>query len=296
MALIFHTRPDFIIDPAKIESVQKAENTINAREFSKLISSRHYSETLFENIVISGLRQLIGKKCYIIPYKKKIINQKTGRPNTPDMMVIHKTLKTWFIVELELIKPGVSHAMEQIDTFINHSLQSILNELDYIKNQINQIDPFFKDYEGLESLISTRKAEVVLMAEHIPVNWRQRLKDLKLNCFNCTFQIYSDENKNELLRINDEGAFSNIYHKKHVQVDLINRCLNFKNGASFFAGHSDGDQIEIYLESENHLWKLKKGTKHVKLFYHGTGFPISNMVNNILLVIRETRLELKYIY
>lgn len=298
MALIFHTRPNFNIDPFNADSVKRAEQTINTREFSKLISSEHYSEAIYENIVISSLRQLIGKKCYVIPYKKDIINTKTGSPHKPDVMVIHKSLKTWFIVELELIKPGFSHAIDQLDTFSNYLLTSVFNDknFDYIKRQINKIDPFFKEYEKLENLIVTKKAEVVLMAEHIPVNWRQQIKEKKINCFNCTFQVYSDENKTEFLRINDEGAFSNIYHKKRVEVDLLNSCLIFKNGASYFSDYSDGSDIEIYLESEKHIWTLNKKIKHVSLNYLGFGFPIPNMVKTIMLIFRESRFELKYIY
>jgi len=298
MALIFHTRPIFNIDPSNKDSIQLAEQTINSREFSKLISSEHYSETIYENIVISSLRQLIGEKCYVIPYKKEIINKKTGSKNKPDVMVIHKSLQTWFIVELELVKPSFSHAIEQLYTFSNYSIKSVFNRenFDYIKKQINDIDPYFDEYEKLENLIVTRVAEVVLMAEHIPVHWRQKIKEKKITCFNCTFQIYSDENKTEFLRINDEGAFSNIYHKKRVSIDLINRCLVFKNGASFFSDYPDGSHIEIYLESEIHIWKLNKKIKHVKLNYLGLGFPISNMVKTIMLIFRESRFELKYIY
>ncbi|MEQ8909646.1 MAG: hypothetical protein RIC95_10670 [Vicingaceae bacterium] len=296
MALLFHTRPKVRIDVSNRKSIEKAEETLNAREFSKLISSRHYSESVYETIVISGLRLIVGNNCYVIPYKHDIVNKKTERANAPDVMVFHKSLKTWFIVELELLKPSVSHAIEQLDTFTNYELRSILNHVDYIKKKINEIDPYFNRYEELENLISTKKAEVVLMAEHIPVDWRQKLKDSMINCFSCTFQIYSDDNKIEFLRINDEGAFSNIYHKKLVKVDLLNSCLLFRNGVSYFTEYENGSEIEIILESVIYNWKLEKKQKHVRLFYDGIGFPVANMVKDVMLIIRESRLELKYVY
>ncbi|MDW3208916.1 MAG: hypothetical protein R8N23_03565 [Reichenbachiella sp.] len=294
MAIIFHSRPDFNLNESP-ESLSKAHRILNSREFIKLSGGAHYSETEYEKSVISGLRQIIGDKSYIIPYKKDIQNLNGIHKNAPDIMIINKSLQTWFIVELELIKPGIGHAIEQLCTFQNYVLKSIIDEIDYIKTQINNIDPFFKDYENLEKLLQTKTAHVVLMAEHVPPTWRIRFKEEKIRCLYCTYQIYNDENNQELFRINDGDAFSEIIKERYLDIDLLNNCLILKNGSKIFYDRNSGDELQIIVDQEPTRWRIEKKTKHVKLFYIGVGFPLPTLTKKVSLVFRENRLELRYL-
>lgn len=252
----------------------------NGEWYDELSIVGSYYESEYEQIILSHV-ETVFPEYYTFPYKRIIYDDKGGTAK-PDLAMIRKDYKEWYIVEVELEKHDFNHVKKQVKIFTNGIYDKETAE--YIQNNQDYLNK-----DKLLTLIKTKQPSVLVIVDGQQNAWVEELE--KYKSIMCVFQVFKNA-KNELLyRLNGEYPdvfikHSHCYFEKTMPNNLKilePGILNFKNG----------EDIEIKYNSKISIWtRIDSNTGEVYLRVRGSN-PANPIGNYILYQDSENKYILK---
>ncbi len=288
MSLIFHNRPD--LSWHQFEDENALHRILNANKYIELLPSIAYSELNLQAPIVDHLRLILKNNYYVFPYGSIFYRQ--GYTNigghAPDLIIVRKDLKRWYIVEVEMSDHGLSHMTKQLLTFSNPDLSSPEPYANSMYKKIHAQDPFFTDKSRVLDMISIVKNDTVLISDHIPVKWRNDFEK-KMKIHYVTFQAYNDEHNHRFYRFNDmllfeiemDFAYGKYYHVGYILEFFQNRTPTFRNC-------NVGDIVTIYHQGYRIPWQVSDNGTVLRLIYTGGGVPLPSATTKVKLTETAT--------
>lgn len=238
--------------------IGKSKILDTANEWYDEIDPLSFYEKNFETTFLERIEEVypdfVG-----IPFSLKISNP-DGENSKPDLAIIRKDYKEWYIVEVEMGRHSwENHVEKQVRVFSTGSYPK-KKVSKYIKSKNNSLD-----LAMLETMVDEVQPKVlVVVNEHKP-NWELGVK--KYDAFLSVFQIYKGHTGFEIYRIAGYTPF--IYRDK-------SHC-NFVKGLSniieihtpTFVGENNDDDIYITFRGLQTKWKIIRDDEKVYLSLYG---------------------------
>ncbi|TSA24356.1 MAG: hypothetical protein D4R67_11975 [Bacteroidetes bacterium] len=161
--------------------------TYDSSWYDELNSVASYSETDFERRIKQHISKIFPD--YISFGFKKTVQDNTFR-NRPDLAMIRKDYKEWYIIEVELGSDYFPHVKRQIETFINGDYNPY-SITEYIVKKIKEGHPFYRfDRQAIFELVSSTAPNVIVMVDRPKDDWFQEID--RIGGKNFIFQIYKN--------------------------------------------------------------------------------------------------------
>ena len=207
-----------------------------------LVSSHSVYEIKYENQILRFSNEIFPD-FHCIKFKSKI-NSIYGNC-IPDLVLIHKEYRDWYVVEVELEHHSLhSHVLDQVRSmhhgeYNKHHINYIMNALPNLdKNKLNEL------------LLQRPKTMVVVPISK--VSWRESLYQFqtKVMCI----EVWEDDKGIPLLRIDGDtpDTYEEMFLTKLELDKSISRLLRVMNAASL---PSNG-LIQISVNGETSDWRI----------------------------------------
>lgn len=222
---------------------------VNNSWFDELSIIAAYYESEFEKTLKAHIEEVFPD--YItISYKKKITAE-NREPKIPDLAMINRDYRDWWIVEVELADHDFfTHVIPQVEVFANAELNAY-ETTDYIIRKIAEEEKPAVDRNRLLSLIRNENPKVLVIVDEPKPEWEKYL--LKYDTKLCVFQVYKDTNGKEAYRIN--GSYPEIieFDSHCVFHKSLSNTLEIKNG--IVLSDINDEEIKIWYNKKITLWK-----------------------------------------
>ncbi|MFC1981398.1 hypothetical protein ACFLVN_04045 [Chloroflexota bacterium] len=95
-------------------------------------------------------------------------------PRKPDLAMVHKQFKDWWIAEVELIGHPLSHVIDQVSVFIQGNYNSI-RIADYLKQKNIEENSVALDYNKLREMIFYQQPKILVIVDEQQSDWESEL-------------------------------------------------------------------------------------------------------------------------
>ncbi len=181
--------------------MSKVLDDYNQKWFKELSPSSFFNESDLESTVQTYLsKHLIN--CFVLRGKIRVINNETNKVNIPDLIIVDKEYKEWYVVEVELSNHDLSHIKSQIDTFTKGIYDK--SHANYLFQQ--NTDEL--DLDELNKMILRFPPKVFVIVNDFNCDWIDVFN--QYDCKVGIFQIYYDRDQNRAYRF--QGYFPLMKH------------------------------------------------------------------------------------
>jgi hypothetical protein len=255
--------------------------------FKEIAPSSFMNEGNLEQTVLAYLSSHL-KNHFIVKCKMDIKNSKTRLKNQPDLAIISKDYKEWYVVEVELSSHRFKHIEEQVDTFKN----GIYNY--YHANYIYRQDKSIFDESKLKTMVDKFLPKVMVIVNDKNCNWVDLLKPYK--CELGIFQIYYDKNQNRLYRFN--GHFPIMKHDfatckfingLPLMIELLEQ--DFLDGLDI----KENDIIDGVYNGKSTNWRRVSSGKRVFLECIDRAIPLDPLTHRYMIIYNEVENDFEFI-
>lgn len=295
MSLIFHNDPERAwCDHFNTED--EINSFINERRFIELTSRDFFNELELQSLILDNLSELLHDDFICILASPNISRRNiSDQVCQPDLILIRKDFKKWFIVEVELKNNSFEAMHRQIDTFVNCDISDPKSFFDYLKKKLTFYSPYINFVE-LEKMIASAQPEVILMADHIRSSWREKLIFEFPQLIFMTFQVYESEgpSRRRYLRINNINDLRLSVEFVKCIYSSVSKTLSVPVGFKYLVGIPIGTAVTISFEGFKERWVIADVYKNkYVLEYQGIGIPLPSSVKNYFLHKNQTIFQLR---
>lgn len=187
-----------------------------------------------------------------------------GESSKPDLAIIRKDYKEWYIIEAEMGRHSwEDHVEKQVKVFTNgiYEKNKIANYI-FKQDLTNVLE--LKHLENMVSLIHPKV--MVVVNEHKP-HWQKEIK--KYKAFLSVFQIFKGLNGFEIFRIEGDTPF---VHRDKSHCDFLKGGSNIlKVYTPHFITEPDDQEIQVTFRGKQTKWIKKSQTNGtVALIFKGS--------------------------
>jgi hypothetical protein len=168
--------------------------------YQEIYPTIFYSEEDLERSIIHNL-ELIFPQFIAIPFKKDLRDSVNNRTKRADLALIKNDCTEWFVIEVELGGHGITHVVEQIESFKNCNYNKEHAEYIYEKRKDKL------DLGSLKQLIPTIPPKLMVIVNQPKPEWENYLS--LYDCIVCVFQIYLNQDNQPIYRLN--GKHPSVY-------------------------------------------------------------------------------------
>ena len=203
---------------------------------------KHFEETFLSKIH-EVYPDFIG-----IPFALKITSA-NGENSKPDLAMIRKDYKEWYIIEAEMGRhPWKGHVEKQVRVFstgyYNKKKVSV-----YMNSKDNNLE-----IKKLESMIDNIVPKVMVIVNEQKPEWEKEIK--KYKSYLSVFQIYKGLNGFELYRIQGDTPF--IYRDKSHCSFVKGLSNTIEIYTPTFIKDNDNTNVEVTFRGKKTKWKIKR--------------------------------------
>lgn len=235
--------------------------------YDELNAIASYYETEFERTI---KQQVIAvfPDYYTSSFKLEIYaDQKEAKK--PDLAMVHREYRDWWIVEVELGGHDFTHVFEQVSVFT----QGIYNSIriaEYIKAKNIEENNVELDLEKLKTIIREQQPKVLVIVDEPRSEWEEELKRLGVSI--CVFQVYRNTVGGESYRLDGDypecyyGESHCRYHQSKPNVlEILMPTL---------LGVEEGEEVLLFFNNKSTRWKRIDDGEMVYLQFAGVVNPI----------------------
>ena len=254
--------------------------------YKEIVPSSFMNEGDLEHTVLAYLSVYL-KDHQVVKCKMYVKNVKTRRTNQPDLAIIKKDYKEWYLVEVELSSHRFKHIEEQIATFTN---------CDYNDSHASYLYKHNKgifDEDKLMQMVAKYPPNVMVIVNDNNCKWIDSLE--KYKCKVGIFQIYYDKNQNRLYRFH--GHFPLMKHDfgtctfvngLPMMVELIEH--DFLDGLDI----ANSDVISGVYNGKISKWKRVNSVNRVFLECLDKEIPLDPLTNRYIIIYDEKENEFQF--
>lgn len=204
-----------------------------------------FYEKHFEETFLSKMHEVypdfIG-----IPFSLKI-STKDGENSKPDLAMVRKDYKEWYIIEAEMGRHSwEGHVEKQVRVF-SSGFYSPKKVAKYISSKNDSLDT-----TSLEKMIDQISPKVMVIVNEPKPLWEIEVK--KYNSYLSVFQIYKGLNGLELYRISGDTPF--VYRDKSHCSFVKGLSNTMEVYTPTFLKHPDGALIDVFFRGKKTRWKI----------------------------------------
>jgi len=233
-----------------------------------------YYEAEFER----KIRQQVGAvfpDYYTSSFKIEIQTDQK-EPRKPDLAMVHKDFKDWWIVEVELIGHPLPHVIDQVSVFTQGNYNSI-RIADYLKQKNVEENSVELDYNKLREMIFYQQPKVLVIVDEQQSDWESELS--KHGASVCLFQVYRNTSGSESFRLN--GEYPECYYgESHCR---YHRTIpNLLEVLSPSLLEEEGEEILLFYNDRSTSWKRIDEGESVFLKLIGSVNPLPANTSYVL--------------
>ena len=225
-------------------------------EWFEEVASRGHYETEFEKVLQQEAKHLFTSY-HFIPFKVTVSSKEDADARKPDFALIHKSYRSWWVVEVELAHHSFDgHVLPQVTTLARAEYGQA--EADYLCSRNPTLDK--------NKVIEMFKGDVprVLVIVNAPVDgWAEQLRAFNARVVVC--QIFRSRLNRYALRLNGEYPSEND--------EIVSTCECSQVLHRFLEIHAPaqlplqkGEQTLLYYEGQASQWKRIDTAGKVFLF------------------------------
>ena len=251
--------------------------------YDELSAISYYGETEFQKSIELHISEIF-KDYYAFPFAKAITS--LLGTSKPDIGLISKNLKEWWIIEVELGKHDLeSHVLKQIDDF-RFGKYPIPVFSKYFKRQIERIHKISIDETKLNTLLKKRTPKILVIVDEEKQAWIDELDKRKVNL--CLFQVFKNFkglNGYRLSDINGNYPYIKIQESHCVPEKFFgNNLLEVKNPSVI-----EKVKVKAKIEYAGRLTSWEKFSDKGKIYLRFFGRVNPLPANSDFYLIRDSR-------
>ncbi|HMJ69648.1 MAG TPA: hypothetical protein VK508_12160 [Cyclobacteriaceae bacterium] len=176
----------------------------------KIISS--YSESELEKMILSHV-DTVFPNYVTIPFKKVLNIPSVKKGKAPDLAIISRDYKEWWIIEVETDEDDLVHVKSQLQVFTSYDY----NNYEVAKYMHSKDETKFLQLNELIKMVRDIKPQVLVMVDEVSEVWNDEIK--KLGATICVFQVYKNKDGSHAFRIN--GDYPKILSNKKSHCEFL---------------------------------------------------------------------------
>ena len=237
--------------------------------------SSDFYESHYENRIIAN-SNILFPDYHCLKFKMDVSSDDYGGPSRPDLVLIDKLYRYWYVVEVELDNDQLSAVENQVKIFTSGKYGD--EHAVYVHQKRRDLDLI-----KLKKLMSTQP-EVVVLLPRVKPSWANKLAQYGTKFM--IVEIFENSQKTEIFRIDgdelrqeEEGLLTNLTYS-----GSYSRALSIQSPGNL----DHGERIlSILLEGQLTSWKLVTyGTSHL-LLGQGT-LPLEFKPGNTFRLLKQT--------
>lgn len=254
--------------------------------YDELNAIASYYEAEFER----KIRQQVGAvfpDYHTSSFKLEIqTDQKEARK--PDLAMVHKDFRDWWVVEVELIGHSLSHVLEQVSVF-THGTYNSIRIANYLKDKNFAENAVCLDYNKLKEMIFNQQPQVLVIVDEQQSDWESELS--KQGASVCVFQVYRNTIGNESFRLN--GKYPEcFYGESHCRYHRVIPNLLEVLSPSLL-DEKEGEEVFVFYNDRSTSWKRIDEGQSVFLKLKGPVNPLPTNTSYVLLKDAHGRLIIR---
>lgn len=211
-------------------------------------------ETHYENRIVAN-SNILFPNYFCLKFKMDVISDDYGGPSRPDLVLIDKNYRYWYVVEVELDNDALTSVESQIKIFTSGNYGK--HHASYLQSKQKDLD-----LEKLNRLMSTQP-EVVVLVPRVKPSWANRLAQYGTKFV--VIEIFENSQKLEILRVDgdelredDEFLITKLSYNASIP-----RALSIHSPGNL---DSQNRQLSILVENQLTNWRrVTYGTSHLLL-------------------------------
>jgi hypothetical protein len=258
--------------------------------YDELAIITSYYESEFERKIRQHIASVFPDY-YTISFKLTV-EAEQREPKKPDLAMIRKDYKDWWIVEVELGGHTLDHVREQVIVF-REGIYNRYKVAEYIFKKCKTENSINLDEEKLIEMIKAQQPNVLVIVDDAKPDWEAQLKKYDVQV--CIFQVFLNTNGYESYRL--DGKYPEVAHSEsHCRYDpkIPNMLIVLSPTILDKNGNEDGrDEIKICYNGKMSKWKRIDDNGAVYLKSIGKINPIPIRDSYVLFVDAHGRYNLK---
>ena len=256
-----------------------------ANWYEELHSVAYYGESDFERQIKQYLDEIFPAY-YSFPLKKEV--KYIGSKKKPDMGLLRKDFKEWWVIEIELENHSFLHVKSQVETFQMGEYNSILFA-NYIQQKIKILHNEDLNVEIIRKLINDTSPKILVIVDKEKSDWKAEFSKLDINV--CTMQSYKAYDGKLAYRLVGEYPYleqSNSHCRYH---KAFKNTLEIHNPAIL-----DGyliDTLEILFDGRLTLWKINDMAQKNCITFLGSFNPLPDNYEYVIIRDSESKFYIK---
>jgi hypothetical protein len=208
-------------------------------KYSSTFYETHYESRILENA------SLLFPSYFCLKFKLDVTSDDYGGPARPDLVLIDRNYRYWYVVEVELEIDSLAAVENQIKIFTSGTYTE--KHAEYIYSKDNSLD-----LDRLKRLIMTQP-EVVVLVPRVKPTWANKLSQYGTKFV--VIEIFQNDQNSEILRVNGDDLRED---EQHLLTSLryssrYKRGLEILSPANISVLHP---LVNIYFEEELTRWKI----------------------------------------
>lgn len=257
-----------------------------ARWYDELNAIASYYETEFERTI----RQQVGAvfpDYYTSSFKLEIYTeQKEARK--PDLAMVHKEYRDWWIVEVELGGHPFTHVFEQVSVF-SQGIYNSIRIAKYLKDKNREENAVDLDLNDLQNMIKKQQPKVLVIVDEPQSEWAAELT--RFGASICVFQVYRNTVGEESYRL--DGDYPECYYGESHCRYLRSKPNVLEILTPTLLGVEEGEEVSIFYNDKSTRWKRIDDGTSVYIQLIGAVNPIPTNYSYVLFKDAHDRLILR---
>lgn len=238
-----------------------------------------YSEADFEGEILNHIGTIFPD--YIgIPLKVPFTSSASSTPKVPDMLIIKRDFKEWWITEVELSHHTISHIIGQISVFYRPTFNAYtLSE--YIHLKVSTDYPTLTvTFNEIHDMVRYVDHKVLVIIDDYKAKLATELK--KYKTLLCILQVFKDTSGGPAYRL--DGDYPRVIHRdSHCRLRKGGRETLEVITPDVLDGIPDKADVTITIRGQKGLWrKVVVKSKTYLVFAGREIFPLSGKNGYVL--------------
>jgi len=175
--------------------------------YDELAVITSYYESEFERKIRQHIAYVFPDY-HTISFKLKV-EAEMREPKIPDLVMISKEYKDWWIVEVELSGHSLDHVKDQVIVF-SEGTYNRFRVAEYISDKCKKEIDIDIDIEKLKELIKNQQPKVLVIVDEPKPEWETKLSKYGTNI--CVFQVFKNIKGDESFRL--DGKYPEVAHSE----------------------------------------------------------------------------------